>query len=245
MRDKKSQAPRPITTEDHHDKIIDVFRRYKPGRILDACCGEGALTVRLEELGYDVSCCDIQPDLCKIPGKEVLPCDLNQRIPFEDNTFDYIACTNVLHRLYGFDRAVSEIARVLKPGGTAIISLPNYSSITRRMRYLFLGSISDAVNTQKCRGNSTAPEANFRNSLILPQLVLCLERHRLRIDHLEQDRFKRTSFFFAPLALPIYIGSWLTARPRRRDNRRLRWANHPMVLLGGPHIVIVAQKDAA
>jgi SAM-dependent methyltransferase len=243
MNIKKSQSPRPITTEVHHDKVIEIFRRYTPAKLLDASCGEGALTLRLEELGYDVSCCDIQPDLCKIPGKKVLPCDLNQQIPFDDNTFDYIACTNVLHRLYGFDRAVSEIARVLKPGGTAILSFPNYSSITRRVRFFFHGSISDAVNTQKCKGESTAPEANFRNSLIMPQLVFSLEQHLLQVKRLEQDRFKRTSFFFAPLAIPIYIGSWIKSRPRRRDSRRLRWANHPMVLLGGPHVVIVAQKE--
>jgi SAM-dependent methyltransferase len=242
MSAKQTSAPRPITSKVHDDKIVDIFRGLEKGSALDLSCGEGALTWRLEELGHRVSCSDIQPEICKIPGKEVRRGDLNHEIPFEDKAFDYVACVNVLHRLYGVDRAISEIARVLKPGGLAIISFPNYATIVRRMRFLFFGSISDAVNNQRCRGVSTAPEANFRNCLMVPQVALCLERHSLHVESLEIDRRKKGSRTYFPIAALVALVSRCLGA-KRSARLQIPVANHRRVLLGGPHLVILARKN--
>lgn len=45
-------------------------------------------------------------------------------LPFEDGTFDCVLCTEVLEHCADPDRAMSEIRRVLKPGGRALVTTP-------------------------------------------------------------------------------------------------------------------------
>ena len=47
-------------------------------------------------------------------------CDL----PFEDNSFDFILCNHVLEHIPNDRRAMEELFRILKPGGTAILQIP-------------------------------------------------------------------------------------------------------------------------
>ena len=47
-----------------------------------------------------------------------------KRIPFEDNTFDGILCTEVLEHVFNIDEVINELNRVLKPNGKAIITTP-------------------------------------------------------------------------------------------------------------------------
>jgi SAM-dependent methyltransferase len=47
-------------------------------------------------------------------------CDL----PFEDNSFDFILCNHVLEHIPDDTKAMEELYRILKPGGTAILQIP-------------------------------------------------------------------------------------------------------------------------
>lgn len=47
-------------------------------------------------------------------------------LPFEDNFFDLIVCSEVLEHLHEYNNAVKEIHRVLKPGGKFYASVPAY-----------------------------------------------------------------------------------------------------------------------
>jgi len=47
-------------------------------------------------------------------------CDL----PFEDNTYDFILCNHVLEHIPDDTKAMKELYRILKPGGTAILQIP-------------------------------------------------------------------------------------------------------------------------
>ena len=52
-------------------------------------------------------------------------------IPFDDNTFDVVFCNHVMEHVDDDIKAMSEIYRVLKPGGWAIIQSPqDYSRET-------------------------------------------------------------------------------------------------------------------
>lgn len=46
-------------------------------------------------------------------------------LPFKDNTFDFITCTEVLEHVPDFREAIIELRRVLKPGGQFLITVPN------------------------------------------------------------------------------------------------------------------------
>ena len=45
-------------------------------------------------------------------------------LPFEDNTYDFILCNHVLEHIPNDLKAMEELYRVLKPGGTAILQVP-------------------------------------------------------------------------------------------------------------------------
>ena len=61
-------------------------------------------------------------------GVQVLQADLNIAIPLPSETISVVTAFNVLEHLVETQRFISEIYRVLKPGGYAIINTPNLAS---------------------------------------------------------------------------------------------------------------------
>ena len=105
---------------------------------LDIGCGEGRHVIHacLEHnilgVGVDIS----QPDL-KVARERFLPfAEFNPhshfflqqtdatRLPFADNSFDKIICSEVLEHIENYSDVLREILRVLKPNGTLAISVP-------------------------------------------------------------------------------------------------------------------------
>lgn len=52
-------------------------------------------------------------------------------LPFEDNSFDFILCNHVLEHIEDDSKAMSELYRVLKPGGTGIFQIPQDLSLEK------------------------------------------------------------------------------------------------------------------
>lgn len=82
------------------------------------------------------------PVFHKILGEGYFTCDLKEMespnhhivditdIPFGDGTFDRIICSHVLEHIEDDAKAISELYRVLRPGGTALIAVPTYGKLT-------------------------------------------------------------------------------------------------------------------
>ncbi|MCX7805851.1 MAG: class I SAM-dependent methyltransferase [Planctomycetota bacterium] len=235
------------TDRPHHDCVVEAMKDMPRGRVLDVPAGEGELTVRLRAMGFDVEACDIDPARWKASGPPPKPGNMNDRLPFDNGSFDYVVCVKGLHRIYGVGRAVSEFARVLRPGGHLIVVTPNYSHISRRLKFLFLGSISASLNEQHCKQTSDAPEANFRNMLLLPQLCLAIENAGMKIVAQTTSRGSwgrlKTAFLFAPASLLVRLGALAMVR-RKSASFRTDRTNDWNALIGGPHVVLVACKPA-
>ena len=96
-------------------------------RILDAGCGPGHYSAVLRERGFRVTGVDGSEEMLAIarassPGVEFKLADLTQRIPLPDASFDYIVCIEVLRYLPNVTPMLSELARVLRPGGACLIT---------------------------------------------------------------------------------------------------------------------------
>jgi SAM-dependent methyltransferase len=48
------------------------------------------------------------------------------QLPFKDNTFDHIICSEVLEHIYDFENVINEIYRISKPGASIGISVPRW-----------------------------------------------------------------------------------------------------------------------
>ncbi len=99
------------------------------GHVLNAGCGAGSFTLRLFDAGYDVTSVDAsEPFVERVRGLvgdrgAVEVADLHA-LRFEPGAFDAIVCGEVLEHLDDDQTAVREFARVLKPGGVVLASVP-------------------------------------------------------------------------------------------------------------------------
>jgi SAM-dependent methyltransferase len=110
-----------------------------PGRrVLDLGCRYGAVT-RAYAAGNDVVGVDVDRDALEGAaglGIETLWADVEDPLPFEDETFDVIVAGELLEHLREPESVVSEARRVLRPGGTFVGSVPNAFRLKNRLRFL-------------------------------------------------------------------------------------------------------------
>lgn len=105
--------------------------------ILEFGCGSGGMVYQLRKRGFKAFGVDIvkvyseAEQLCNEEklndGKEKIFRYLdmsNYKIPFEDNTFDFVFSDQVMEHVQNFEEAVEEIYRVLKPGGCSLHFFP-------------------------------------------------------------------------------------------------------------------------
>jgi SAM-dependent methyltransferase len=115
----------------------------KPGfRILDMGCGSGRHTCaasrfkKVVAIGSDIN----YEDAFEAKNRLIYQESLGEHgggvwgsmvsdircLPFEDNYFDLVICSEVLEHIDDHERAVSELTRVLKPGRNLVVSVPRH-----------------------------------------------------------------------------------------------------------------------
>jgi 2-polyprenyl-3-methyl-5-hydroxy-6-metoxy-1,4-benzoquinol methylase len=96
--------------------------------VLDAGCGTGLFSQVAVERGARVTSVDVGEGLLAQVARK---CDSRRivgsvtELPFDDASFDYVVCTEVIEHTTTPSRAVSELARVLRPDGTLVLTTPN------------------------------------------------------------------------------------------------------------------------
>jgi SAM-dependent methyltransferase len=113
----------------------------RPGeRVLDVGCGFGGQMTLLREQGGEAWGLDASFDLCWHCRDKFLPnggaplvCGTAEHLPFRDNTFDRVVCQGSLDHFARPRLFMSEVARILKPDGRAVIAISNYDSLACRL----------------------------------------------------------------------------------------------------------------
>lgn len=100
--------------------LENAISKYSAGKVLDVGCGNKPYESKFPTSVTDYVGCDVEQSSLKVV--DVL-CPATQ-LSFENNAFDTVFCTQVLEHVYDHKKAVFEIARVLKPGGFFIGSVP-------------------------------------------------------------------------------------------------------------------------
>jgi SAM-dependent methyltransferase len=106
-------------------KVRRLVEEVPPGRVLDAGSGRGPHRRALERRGSEVLAIDVED---RSGGADLLG-DLQAMPEVASASMDGVVCTQVLEHLPRPWDAVSEIARVLQPGGWLILSAPHLSPI--------------------------------------------------------------------------------------------------------------------
>jgi len=106
--------------------------------ILDLGCGTGEGTSRIYAEGMTVIAADLSTEMVRTAVRRfpvLQGCVADAAgLPFESERFDIVQSLGVLEYIGPYERAVRELRRVLKPGGTLVISVPNRHSLFRRLR---------------------------------------------------------------------------------------------------------------
>jgi len=133
MAPNETPAPDPARS---FGSVVDAYERGRPGYPIDAVrwltgdeplsvlelgAGTGKLTRELVALGHDVHATDPDPGMLDVLARSYVVTRISQttaeEIPVPDSTFDIVIAAQAYH-WFDHDKALPEIARVLKRGGS-------------------------------------------------------------------------------------------------------------------------------
>jgi len=240
-----------------------LFAAMSPGALLDIPAGGGAQTAALLKLGYKVFSVDLFPPRDRAPGASWILADANQPIPLGGSVFDYVLSREGIEHLENQMGFLRECARVLKPGGTIVLTTPSLMHLSARFslfltgqRNLRRGLVNEIQTLRVAHGSRIYHGHAF-------PLDYFRARYMLRLAGFAKievftDRFSPTAIAAAPLVPLLYAAMKFSAAQAARRSRK-RGETPPRddvtreiighvlspALLFGKRMIIVAEKAAA
>ena len=108
-----------------HRMIVPLMARYLQGKVVDLGCGHTPYKNFMPPAVEVYHTLDYQP---RVPNVTYIG-DIQHMPMVASNSYDSAICFEVIEHVPQPGRALSEIYRVLKPGGVAIISVPHLSRL--------------------------------------------------------------------------------------------------------------------
>jgi 2-polyprenyl-3-methyl-5-hydroxy-6-metoxy-1,4-benzoquinol methylase len=241
----------PLAHEAIHETVAQVLgAQAARGELLDVPAGEGALAARLLRAGFAVRCCDLYPQIFRLPGVEITGGDLSATLPYPDESFDFVTCVEGLEHIENPQQAVREFARLLRAGGQLVVTVPNILNIEERVKWLLHGYTShfkpisrEALARVRAAHGALEEMALHINPISYAELRYTLEKYGFEIVRLYRDKPKAHLWLYWPLVALIR----LIARFAPVDKRRERWTaelQSDEILLGGNTLIVHAVKGA-
>jgi SAM-dependent methyltransferase len=237
----------PLAHQAIHDMVAGILEQEGRGPLLDVPAGEGALAARLIAAGFAVSCCDLYPEIFRLEGVNIIQGDLNGVLPFDNRSFEYVTCLEGLEHIENPQQAVREFARVLRPGGKVIVSIPNILNIEERFKWLLYGYTSHFKPMTRAQVERLRAEYDNReeiaahvNPIGYSELRYILEKNGFEIVGVHRDKPKTNAWLYWPIVLMIRLIARLTPPAKRRE----RWTEElasDEVLLGGNTLIVHAR----
>ena len=124
----------PETDDPPPAQLVSFVRGLEPvERALDLGCGDGRLGTGLQAGRLtlaDVSQVALERAARRVPGARVAQLEPDARLPFEGSAFDLVLCAETIEHVRDVQLFLSEIRRVLRPGGMLALTTPAQSRLT-------------------------------------------------------------------------------------------------------------------
>jgi SAM-dependent methyltransferase len=175
------------------EKVCRDFGKPRP-RILDVGCGTGANLQMLGEFG-SAEGVDVSPealDFCRTRGLAQVKQGAAESLPFADSSFDLVTGLDVVEHLDDDIAGLSEMRRVLRPDGRAVLFVP---------AFMFLWGVQDDIS-------------HHRRRYTLPEL-----KQKLRAAGLTIERASYANItFFVPILIGRVLMRLTGLRPASENN---------------------------
>jgi len=228
-----------------HKKVLALFQGFKPGSVLDLGAGEGALSIRLQEMGFDVRAADLFPEQFKVTQISCDPVDLNGAFPYPDGIFDYLCGVEVIEHLENHFGFIRECHRVLKPRGKLVLTTPNLLNLASRVRYLLTGFYP--LVPRPINETTRSPVWDHIHPITYYQLRYVLHTNGFRIQTLTTDRYRKSAMWWMGLYPLLALWTRRTMRKEKDPAQRvvnicIRQDMRSLALLLGRTTIVVAGK---
>jgi len=146
---------------------------------LDLGCGDGRLTTSLRAAAVtaaDVSQVALRRAAARLPGAEIASVVPDETLPFVDGEFELVLCAETIEHVRDVQLFLSEVRRVLRPGGGLALTTPDHGRRTA-LRLLLHGFESEF--------DPLSPHLRFFTRQSLTQL---LEAMGFKVDSIRRVR---------------------------------------------------------
>ena len=230
-----------------HDKVVEIFSRFgSQGKLLDVPAGSGVISEKLKKAGFNVVAADIDPQLFCIQETTCEKADLNQDLPFRDETFDFILCSNGIEHLEDPFHFVRECFRTLKPKGKLLLTTPNLLNLKSRVANLLTG-----FNLFTGRPQNEVDEYLGGMHIHLTdyyELRINLHRNGFRILEATTHSYSNRAMLFIFLYPFIYLTTWRAFEREKHPSQKEKNGEifrdvMSADLIFGKKLFLLAEKD--
>jgi len=134
---------------EYRKVFLSLLEKDTNAKLLDLGCGNGEITVRLEEAigtksahGIDIRVAQVEEANAK--GVNAIVADLNKPLPFQSESFDVICSSDIIEHVYNTDLFLREAHRILSRSGYIVVSTSNLAA-SHCIYYLIRGWQPPAV----------------------------------------------------------------------------------------------------
>ena len=121
-----------------HERLADLTQTpgADDGVVLELGCGVGRTLAEIARrtpdrslIALDVNASALEKVAARLPAARTLRHDLSAPLPLEDRTADVVVCHNTLECVEQPGKILDEIARVLRPGGRAVVGHTDFETL--------------------------------------------------------------------------------------------------------------------
>ncbi len=233
-------SPRALAIPGMHERLLKEITRQCPvgswHHLLDLGAGQGAMSQRLVDAGYQVCACDMFPEMFRCPEVECRRADAREPLPYANDQFDAVVCVEVVEHLESQLGLFQEVQRILRPGGLFLFSTPNIVSLKSRLAFLLTGYF---YSHGPLRVDQRDPVSQHIAAFTPDRYRFMLHQAGLNMTHLTTDKYQKSSIWLSPLAPLI----WAATRWRHAPTVGTSLENSRAALFGRT-MVGVAVNDA-
>ncbi len=220
----------PKSIKYHVKKYLTANKKRIEGKFfVDLPAGNGVTSKIIKDLGGRPLAYDLFPEYFNVEGIVCERANVFEEIPLKNDHADFLICQEGIEHFSDQFKALKEFNRVLKPGGSLIITTPNYSNLRARFSYFLseserFNSIMppNEIDSIWMSKQDISSEIYFGHVFLIgiQKLRVLAKLSGFKIKHIQFTRLKTTSLLLLVLTYPlIFLSNYITYRKNVNKNK--------------------------